>query len=411
MIWYVYRPLVFIVRSLFFWVPQLRERKTFEMKNLGDTLCTSFASSGLEADVCFEFSSEGEYQQVASIIDDGLGRGLRFELVLFSASVEKIIMDLAAKYPSQIRYLRYPLVSFSHSHSFTTWITAKTLVLVRYDLFPEFLAWASNPRHRLKIIWVTFKKERVKGKSPSFMKKLFLARARDLVFATKLDQDYAKLHQWKGSAYDFRMEQIRRRVEKRDQKFQRVFPNYSRIQEMLLNYPRHRRLIFANCWISDLMLLETLPQDMFVIIVPHKLDQETLNAYEQHLIQIGRQPLIVSAETAINPLSNTIILNMKGVLCELYADFGKSYVGGGFGASIHSILEPLVSGCEQISCGPKHLRSTEFDHGIALGDLHEINSAKDFSRWLTTMPLEKKKTRLSSIFQHYEQAREDVLSC
>lgn len=243
------------------------------------------------------------------------------------------------------------------------------------------------------------------------MKRLFFSRAQSLVFATKLDQEFARNHHWKGSVYDFRMEQIRRRLEKREEKFAKVFPNYSQLQTILSQYPKQRRLIFANCWPSDLILLETIPDDVFILVVPHKLDQGVLTAFEQHLTKLGREPLIMGAQTALPQTSNTIILNMKGVLCELYADFGKSYVGGGFGASIHSILEPLVAGCEQISCGPKHLRSTEYDHGVALGELHELRTAKDFSQWLASRPLEKRKTRLSSIFQHYEQAREDVLSC
>lgn len=411
MIWYLYRPLVFFIRILFFWVPAIKKRKLFEQKNLSDPLCSSFSQISQKADVCFEFSSEGEFQQVAPIIDDGLQKGLRFELVLFSASVEKAVVELASKHPDQIRYLRYPLVSFSRTHSFTSWVTARTLVLVRYDFFPEFLGWASRPGNRLKIIWVTFKKERVKGRTPSFMKRLFFSRAQSLVFATKLDQEFARNHHWKGSVYDFRMEQIRRRLEKREEKFAKVFPNYSQLQTILSQYPKQRRLIFANCWPSDLILLETIPDDVFILVVPHKLDQEVLTAFEQHLTKLGREHLIMGAQTALPQTSNTIILNMKGVLCELYADFGKSYVGGGFGASIHSILEPLVAGCVQISCGPKHLRSTEFDHGVALGELHELRTAKDFSQWLASRPLEKRKTRLSSIFQHYEQAREDVLSC
>ena len=54
-----------------------------------------------------------------------------------------------------------------------------------------------------------------------------------------------------------------------------------------------------------------------------------------------------------------ILINLKGVLCELYKFFAISFVGGGHGVSIHSVMEPYIAG-SRIFCGPKVFRSTEF---------------------------------------------------
>jgi 3-deoxy-D-manno-octulosonic-acid transferase len=61
-----------------------------------------------------------------------------------------------------------------------------------------------------------------------------------------------------------------------------------------------------------------------------------------------------------------ILINLKGVLCELYSQVGHVYVGGGFGRSVHSVMEPFVAGA-RVYCGPKVYRSTEVEAIQALG--------------------------------------------
>jgi 3-deoxy-D-manno-octulosonic-acid transferase len=55
-----------------------------------------------------------------------------------------------------------------------------------------------------------------------------------------------------------------------------------------------------------------------------------------------------------------IVILIKGILCELYAEFPMAFVGGGFGKSVHSLLEPYLSN-SMVFCGPKVHRSTEAD--------------------------------------------------
>src|SRR5690606_7689664 len=39
------------------------------------------------------------------------------------------------------------------------------------------------------------------------------------------------------------------------------------------------------------------------------------------------------------------LIEQPGRLLELYGQFDFAYVGGGFGRSIHSVLEPMIAGC------------------------------------------------------------------
>jgi 3-deoxy-D-manno-octulosonic-acid transferase len=393
--WGVYFPLLKILGLCVLWSPKIRERRSFERKNRKEALCQSFHEEGLAADLCFEFSSEGEYQQVASLIDDALKLGKRIELVFFSPSVEKTIVALANKYPDQVRYFRYPLLTITVSYSFLKWVTSPRLILVRYDLFPEFLVWSKSAHHELLMVWVSFKKERSLNRSISFWKREFLAASKTCLYASLPDQVRGAELGHPGGYYDFRIEQIRRRLIARENKFKLLFPEYEEMKKIMSRFPINKRLLIGNAWPSDLPLFKKIPSDFFVLIVPHQLSERVLEAFRKGM-------------------PRAMVLNKKGVLCELYADFGLAYVGGGFEAGVHSILEPLVAGCESISCGKFHERSTEFDMAASFGKMTEVLTADSFAQWIQRPRQEDQdqdQDGLKKFFEDYPHFRKDILAC
>lgn len=410
--WFVYFPLMRLLVLFLFWNSKVEERERFEKRNKFEALAHSFKDKGLTADLCFEFSSEGEFQQVAPLIDDALRAGKKIELVFFSPSVEKGVMKLAAQYPQQIRYLRYPLVRifpFMGRRCFTHWITAKTLIMVRYDLFPEFLLWGLRADNQLKIVWMTFKKERSKNRAPSLWKKLFLKASDAIVFAGETDLKMASDLGFQGKTFDFRMEQIRRRIEKREEKFQQLFSLYPEFKQHADTF--EKKVILGNAWPSDLFLLRDVPKDVLLVIVPHQLSQGILDVFREGLDNLGREVFEINDSTKAFLPSNTILVNKKGILCELYSDFPHSYVGGGFEGSIHSVLEPLVAGSKLLSCGPFHHRSTEYDIALNLEQISEVNTPEQFLSWIGSMPKTHDHGKLKALVRDYESMREFVISC
>lgn len=408
--WFVYFPVIWLMTVFFFWNSKMRDRIRFEKKNKFEALAHSFAEKNITADLCFEFSSEGEYQQVAPLIEDALKAHKKIELVFFSPSVEKAIMKLAGQNPSQIRYLRYPFVRlfpFMRRRCFSEWVTSKTLVMVRYDFFPEFLLWSSKIDHQLKIVWMTFKKERIKGKSVGFWKKLFLNNAKTVVFAGQDDLKVATQFGKSGEAYDFRIEQIKRRMESRLDKFRSSFSIYPEFRNHVK--ASERSLILGNAWPSDLFLLRDLPRDINLVIVPHKLTPEIIELFRKGLDALGREVFEISDFTSSFVPSATILVNKKGILCELYSDFTHSYVGGGFEGSIHSVLEPLIASEGLIACGPFHHRSTEFDIAKEWDRISEMNTPEQFLEWISLEA--KPHAKMMGKAPDYESVRKLVISC
>jgi len=411
--WSIYFPLLKFISLFIFWLPEFRERKKFELKNETDPLAKSFKEKQLMADIAFEFSSEGEYQQVAGLIDDALKMGKKIELIFFSPSVEKTIQELAKSSPLQLRILRFPLVSInplSNALCFSRWTTAKRLVLVRYDFFPEFLSWYQKKHHELILLSATFKKERLKNKSPSFIKKMFFSRASKIFYASDLDQDYGKAKGFDGSSFDFRLDQIQRRVQSKNNKFKNSFPEYENLKNNLERYPKEKRLLLGNVWPSDLFLFESIPKDFFVLIIPHKLESEIVREFEIKIREWHRKPnKIYDQEQIIE--DNTLMLVRKGLLCELYADFGFAYVGGGFEAGVHSLLEPLVSGCEHISCGTLIHRSTEFDLAQAYRGVTILKQSDHFLDWIEQTHISGVELKINTIVEKYEAFKREILLC
>jgi 3-deoxy-D-manno-octulosonic-acid transferase len=257
---------------------------------------------------------------------------------------------------------------------------------------------------------VTFKKERLRKKSIPLMKRLFLSKASRIFYASLPDQEWGMAHQFPAPYFDFRAEQIKRRIQLKEEKFFRHLPEYRQLKLFSEQFSPSKRLLFGNAWPSDLFLLENLPSDVFVLVIPHKLEPAIINEFSEAFKKWGRTAIELTGESEF-PKSNTYILNRKGVLCELYADFDFAYVGGGYEAGVHSLLEPLVAGSASIACGKLHQRSTEFDMAFSLNKVTEVKDATDFKNWLLRTESVVSSTNLNDLFEKYEKYKRDIILC
>jgi 3-deoxy-D-manno-octulosonic-acid transferase len=184
------------------------------------------------------------------------------------------------------------------------------------------------------------------------------------------------------------------------------------LQSFFAKAPFEKRFIFGNVWPEDIFLLKNFPSDYRCLLIPHKLDADIIKKMSAELDAHNLSYQILNENSIDDVDTQIIILLKKGVLCELYSDFSRAYVGGGFGESIHSILEPLVAGCKSIACGPVHFRSTEFDIADSMKLLTVVNSSQEFGGWLCQdFAQTQLHGKLESYFESYPLFRKDLLSC
>lgn len=146
-------------------------------------------------------------------------------------------------------------------------------------------------------------------------------------------------------------------------------------------------LLGGSTWPADeALLLEAFASRKHspkCIIVPHELDTD-------HLKAIGSQfpkPLVhwselegaaeenIAATLGQQP-SATLLVDRMGLLARLYKYADITYVGGGFGDGIHSLLEAAAWG-KPVIFGPKHHKFVEAKGLIEAGGGFEVNNASE----------------------------------
>ena len=161
--------------------------------------------------------------------------------------------------------------------------------------------------------------------------------------------------------YDFRIVQIEKRLQAYQQTLDEKWPLWRDFHKQLKKNQKPN-IIFGSFWNHDFPLVKEVSQSNNLCIVPHKLGESELTELRNLFVknQIAYREIKAGDQKLDENFEGVYLLNIKGILCELYKLFDQAYVGGGFGASIHSVLEPYIAGCK-VLVGPKNHRSSEYD--------------------------------------------------
>ena len=180
------------------------------------------------------------------------------------------------------------------------------------------------------------------------------------------------------TASDPRWDRVRARAE---QKHERV----SALEESLNHFPRPW-IIAGSSWETDWIAwrgkFDSSRFEGTLIAVPHKIDPASIKAQEILLRDLGWTPIRSSDRSGIRPAGKiAIVVDEMGFLAELYRLADLAYVGGGFGSSIHSTIEPAVHGIP-IYAGPEG--AEKFDEIAMLRDrgmLHLLETHEDWAEF------------------------------
>ncbi len=130
-----------------------------------------------------------------------------------------------------------------------------------------------------------------------------------------------------------------------------------------------------------------------LIIVPHEVDARELASVESQCRKIGIEPRLHSS-LGKDELARTVIIDAVGSLADLYAYSHLAYVGGGFDAGVHSVIEPAAYGVP-VSFGP-NIRI--LDEAIALnrsGAGKMLRAPAEFAEFLSLLSDDDRLRRTS----------------
>jgi 3-deoxy-D-manno-octulosonic-acid transferase len=375
-----------------------KERIHFELTNLIQI------NNLTRANFAFEVSSEGELEQVNPLLNYLLDSGETVELVFCSESVEHRCKELKEKYPNQLRIFRYPILTFrpfSKNKNINKWLTAKTLFLCRYDFFPELMEYGKRKDIRFILLSGAAQTYPQKGLLAKWYLKNCYQSFDQIVAATIKDEDhfikYCSIKKINIDHFDFRMINIANRIENKEKSISNKFEIFNKLNSELISKYKNRN-IFGSFWAQEVtgfnkQVLAESSTESINCIAPHLLDNTSLNDLLSAFENVKIPTYHINNTTTEGELDSYIeefkikpgvwIFNVKGVLCELYAYFNRAYIGGGFGESIHSVLEPYLNGCE-VYHGPKCHRSSELTY-IERKSSDRVNLVSDIENILELM--------------------------
>jgi 3-deoxy-D-manno-octulosonic-acid transferase len=107
--------------------------------------------------------------------------------------------------------------------------------------------------------------------------------------------------------------------------------------------------------------------DLFSVIVPHEPTLDHLQEIEQALEEISLKSVRFSEiKKSGSGKCQVLLVDRVGILASLYALGEVTFVGGGFGPGVHSVLEPAAQG-KVVLYGPRHENSYEAGQLIKRG--------------------------------------------
>lgn len=313
----------------------------------------------------FHAASVGEFEQAKPLISRlrREGRDYHITASFFSPSG----FEGQKNYPLIDGACYIPHDRQGEMSEFMNRITPDLIVIIRYDLWLEFMRQA-----RLRSIPVVLACGVLRDDSVRFfpvLRRFFVSLYGRLASIHCVGEEDRKafhrlvpdvpVHVSGDTRYDRVAERLKEKREER---------KGEKIDALIRAAADGRRILVAgSTWRPDEERLEALRDrpDLFLVLVPHEPEPDAVASLLERFpgsatlseLSDGSKKKNEGKEEQKERL-DAVIVDRMGLLAELYelADFG--YVGGGFGAGVHSLLEPAAYGIPTFS-GPRIERSRD----------------------------------------------------
>jgi len=360
--------------------------------------------------IWFHAASMGEFEQAKPVIEMIKKQRPDIKIVVTFFSPSGYNNQKNYQYADYIAYLPF---DFRYNVKyFLDKIKPDFAVFIRYEIWRNYLEILNKSEIKTFLICATKPNKKILYTNPlikkftisnySFFTKIFTVSEEQTKFFKELDVKTEI-----NTSADTRLDRIYENVIKF--KTSPLLP-----KELFLN---QFVLIGGSTWIDDeKILIETVIRlqkegniNIKLIIVPHEPTINHLSSLKQLL---PHSFLLSEVEGQINNFNdnddlknylgkNHLIVDSIGKLLKLYSLADAVYVGGGFGAGVHSVTEPAGYGIP-IACGPKYYNSYDAVQLVSRESLKVINCSDDLYKWLKKLMNNKDLyTKLSKINEEY----------
>ena len=316
----------------------------------------------------FHCASLGEFEQGRPLIE--AFRETRPDHLIFLTFFSPSGYEIRKNYPGADHVFYLPADTTEMAAKFVKALSPDIVFFIKYEFWYNYLAVLKKRGIPTYMVSAIFRP------SQSFFRwygSWFRKQLNNLTWFFVQDEDSERMLRNIG---------IRQVSVSGDTRFDRVsaIAIQKRPVEGMDEFCRNSRVILAgSTWPEDEkillpVILENKTKFKF-IIAPHEVHKERIDGL---MSLMGSGGLRFSQVNESNTLEARImVIDSIGILASLYRYAFVSFIGGGFGAGIHNILEPAAFGIPVIF-GPNYKRFREARDLIHEGGATSIKSEEDF---------------------------------
>lgn len=384
---------VLLTKLLKPFIPKLKEREG----NINKSLKNLDKLNKTEKIIWIHSASMGEFEQAKPIIEQLKSIYSNIQIVCTFFSPSGYNTQKTYKYADAISYL--PFDSKRKVVKFINKINPNVAIFVRYELWLNYLTVLKQRNIPTILINATFPKIIKKISFLAFFYRNIFELFREIYIMSNKDyNDFLtlKLNTKLYKSSDTRFERIIEKVEEAKTKqilLKEYFPNNNII------------LVAGSTWkideeyIIDAVIKVNIIYNNIInlIIVPHEPNENNINRLKNKINKFILFSQIIRANEnykSIKIIDEVVIVDTIGILLKLYGIADIAYVGGSFGAGVHSLAEPAGYGIP-ICTGKNCFNSPDAIQLKEKQALCIIENASELEKWLIKI-IEDKSFRINS---------------
>lgn len=385
----LYNALILPLLSLAVWAGRLLSPKLRQRADAEQAALRRVAQASGTPRILFHASSMGELEQVIPIMHE-LKHRMPGSCIILSCSspsgynhaIRQSCIDAALYMPVDTR---------TNARRFVDATSPDVFVINRYDVWPNVVQLAAS-RCRVLLINATYPSVADSPILRTWVAKFY--RTISSITAVS-ESDAASLSVLCDRPIqhipDTRIDRVLERIASADSTTD-ILSSASRTTLLLgSTWPEDEDLLFTALTKADASRLR-------LIIVPHEPTEQALKRIE-HRVACKRLSRIDSA------YDGNVLVDSVGHLLSLYRYADAAYVGGGFGAGVHSTTEPVGYGLP-VACGPHIARSRDAQDYHKVGLLTVASTPAELSSWIHNTVLDQTAREAASLqSQHYVAQR------
>ena len=376
----------------------------FSKERLEFTLSSSLSHHGLSQGVrsrkrrklWFHAASVGELESLWTLVMMAADQGNALIVTVLSESARLSIQNLnriLQEKKAEVIFVGYSPLEGSW-RSVLSQIQPDLFITAKYEAWPEL--WMSLAELRIPLVMVSVQMRRSLRLAQRICHGFYGMLPRMYLFVSQEKDRYPIQKFFQKAVVQWLGEPRWDRVNQRRTQGSRQAKELIQLLESRLDRPWG---VIGSAWLGDLKAFgvgSPLTQGS-LWIVPHRVDADSIQELTHYLEKEWHFPFILRTSDRAGlmqrleqglDLKNSgclILVDEMGFLSELYSFCDWAFVGGGFGAGVHSTIEPAICGIP-VACGPQGVdKFSEIDELQKTHQLEVLAGSEEVRHWLLRM--------------------------